>query len=60
MANNGDELPPAVVEEIIHVGGLSASDAWSVGEEDSTSVHLADTAVDWIEAVANGETPPGP
>jgi len=46
VANNGDALPPWVTDEIRRAGG-------DVGGE----THLSDAQVDWIEAVANGETP---
>jgi hypothetical protein len=34
-----------------------ATDAWWVGENGPTGFHLSDAAIDWIEEVANRETP---
>jgi hypothetical protein len=42
--NNGSALPENVAAEIVAAGGPAADE-------------LADADVDWIEAVANGETP---
>jgi hypothetical protein len=44
LHNNGSPLPPQVSSDILTVGGPSTS-------------LLPDADVDWIEAVANGETP---
>lgn len=49
IQNNGDAVSPAVVGEIAEAGG-------SVASSPSDS-YLSDEATDWIEAVANGETP---
>ncbi|MHA6513486.1 hypothetical protein [Tessaracoccus sp. Z1128] len=57
IANNGDVVPSAVVEEIIRAGGDATSDAWRAGESGADGFYLADEVVDWIEEVANGETP---
>lgn len=57
IANNGDAVPVSVAEEITRAGGSAAADAWWVGQNDPTGFYLSDEAVDWIEAVANGETP---
>jgi hypothetical protein len=43
--NNGDALPREIATSITAAGGQA-----TIGEP------LADEAVDWIEAVANGET----
>jgi hypothetical protein len=60
IANNGDAVPSPVVEEITRAGGSVATDAWWVGENGPTGFYLSDPAVDWIEEVANGETPSVP
>ncbi len=48
VANNGDALPGDVHEDIIRAGGTI------------TGSYLSDEAVDWVEAVANGEEPDPP
>jgi hypothetical protein len=58
IANNGDAVPASVLEEITRAGGLVATDAWWVGQNGPTGFYLSDEAVDWIDEVANGETPP--
>jgi hypothetical protein len=55
IANNGDAVPPAIVEEIAAVGGPSASDAWWEEQEGSPGRCMPDEAIDWIEQVANDE-----
>ena len=52
IANNGDAVPASVAEEITRAGGSVATDP--------AGHYLSDEAVDWIEAVANGETPHSP
>lgn len=58
--NDGDALPASVTEEITRAGGLVTTNAWWVGESGPTGFNLSDAAVDWIDAVANGETPTAP
>jgi hypothetical protein len=53
--NNGDAVPPPIVAEIAAVGGPSETDSWWVHEDGADVLFLPDDAVDWIEAVANGE-----
>ncbi len=60
IENNGDVVSPDVVSEITHVGGVITSDAWWVGESGPSGFYLSDEAVDWVEAVANGEVPERP
>lgn len=43
MENNGDAVRPDIVDEIVRAGGAI------------TGSYLSDDAVDWVEAVANGE-----
>ncbi|MCC2592770.1 hypothetical protein LKO27_04975 [Tessaracoccus sp. OS52] len=57
IANNGDEVPPDLVEEIAEAGGTIGIDPRWVGKSGPAGLFLSDEAVDWIEAVANGETP---
>lgn len=60
IANNGDALPAPVVEDIAGAGGAIDTDAWWIGQNGSSGFYLSDAAIDWIEAVANGETPEAP
>ena len=55
--NNGDLVPPALVDEIVQAGGIVRADAWWVGQMGPEGLFLSDEAIDWIEEVANGETP---
>jgi hypothetical protein len=48
VANNGDAVRGDVADDIIRVGGEIAGS------------YLSDDAVDWVEAVANGEEPNPP
>ncbi len=57
IANNGDAVPAEMVTEITNAGGDVAGDAWWVGQSGPSGFYFSDEAVDWIEAVANGETP---
>lgn len=57
IANNGDVVPARLVEEIAGVGGAITTDAWWVGRDDPTGFYLSDEGIDWIDEVANGETP---
>ena len=60
IANNGDALSTAVLDDIARVGGSVPSDAWWVGQNGPNGFHLSDAGIDWIEAVANGEVPDAP
>lgn len=55
--NNGDAVPVEVVDDIVASGGTVAKDASWVGEVGPEGVYLSDAAIDWVEEVANGETP---
>jgi hypothetical protein len=57
IANNGDALSNAVLDDIARVGGPVPTDAWWVGENGPNGFHLSDAGVDWVEAVANEEVP---
>ena len=60
IANNGDVLSTQVLDEIVRVGGPVPSDAWWVGANGPDGFYLSDAAIDWIEALANGEVPDCP
>lgn len=57
VANNGDAVPTSIVEEITQAGGPAHSDAWWVIGHQSAGARMPDEAVDWIEEIANEETP---
>jgi hypothetical protein len=57
IANNGDVIPPTVMTEIAEVGGPATADAWWVTGEVGTGAVMPDEAIDWIEEIANEETP---
>lgn len=54
--NNGDAVPPEILERITTVAGMSTARAPWVGADDAEGFFLSDTAVDWIEETANGES----
>ena len=61
IANNGDALSASVIEEITRAGGsVTTTNAWWVGQHGPAGFYLSDEAVDWVEAVANGEVPQAP
>jgi hypothetical protein len=60
IANNGDALSKAVLDDITRVCGSVPSDGWWVGETGPNGYYLSDASVDWIEEVANGEVPEPP
>ena len=45
--NNGDAIPADLIAEVTAAGGAA----------DLDGPHLSDAAVDWIETVANDESP---
>jgi hypothetical protein len=57
IANNGGVVPAPIVKEIQEAGGPLRSDAWWVTQDGSTGTCMPDAATDWIEEIANGETP---
>jgi hypothetical protein len=57
VAHNGGGVPVAILEQIERAGGPARSDPWWTHEEISAGPVMPDTAVDWIDEVANGETP---
>lgn len=54
--NNGDTVPPHVLEQITAVAGPAEGASW-VGDDGTDGFALSDVAVDWVEEVANGESP---
>jgi hypothetical protein len=57
IANNGDAVPAPIIEEIADAGGRLGSETWWVGQDGSSGCFMPDAATDWIDEVANGETP---
>ena len=57
IQHNGEALPAGVLKKVSRVGGLICSSTNIVGYPKPDGFHFADETVDWIEAVANGETP---
>lgn len=57
IANNGDAVPSHVLQQITAAGGVVTSGAGWVGERGPNGFYLSDDATDWIEAIANGESP---
>jgi hypothetical protein len=58
IASNGDQVPASVVAQITRAGGSVSTDDRGSGHHTPEGTYLPDEVVDWIEAVANGETPP--
>ena len=59
VANNGDVVPEAIAQEIRVAGGALAPGCQgsASGDGETPGAHLSDAETDWIEAVANGESP---
>lgn len=55
VANNGDAIPPQIVDEIVVAGGPAATDPWWADIDGSPGRSMPDDAVDWIEEAANDE-----
>ena len=60
IANNGDAVPVSIVEEIAAAGGPARSEGWWVRDDEPERLLMPDEAVDWIEEIANDETPTAP
>ncbi len=60
IEHNGEALPAELVTAIAKPGGSVARDAWWIAESGAPGFSLSSRAVDWIEAVANGEDPDSP
>ena len=60
IQHNGEAIPAAdMVKKITSVGGRSATRRTSGATRGRTCSDFSDETGDWIEAVANGETPSG-
>lgn len=57
--NNGDVVPPAILQEIEDAGGTPSEDAWWFGSWEGAEAGflLSDSGIDWIESFGNGELP---
>lgn len=53
--NNGDVVPPSILNQITAVAGEPAADASWVGDNLPEGFFLSDEAIDWIEKTANDE-----
>ncbi len=53
--NNGDVVPPNILDQITAVAGAPTADASWVGETAPEGFFLSDEAIDWIEETANDE-----
>lgn len=53
--NNGDVVPPSILDQIGAVAGQPTADASWVGSEGREGFSLSDAATDWIEQTANDE-----
>ena len=58
VEHNGEPLAPAILDALIEANGGSLDAAW-LAEDDGDGPVLIDDAVDWVDAVANGEAPSG-
>ncbi|MDO9378939.1 MAG: hypothetical protein Q7T56_08810 [Nocardioidaceae bacterium] len=59
VEHNGEVLSDEAVLDLSRVAGPVSADPWWVGHRGPDGVYLSDECVDWVEAVANGETPEG-
>ena len=53
--NNGDIVPPNILDQIMAVAGQPTADASWVGDDGREGFSLSDEATDWIEQTANDE-----
>lgn len=53
--NNGDVVPPNILDQITAVAGVPTADASWVGDNVPEGFFLSDDAIDWIEETANDE-----
>ncbi|MBC7443262.1 MAG: hypothetical protein H7311_12235 [Ramlibacter sp.] len=53
--NNGDVVPPDVLDQITAAAGEPTADASWVGNNVPEGFSLSDEAIDWIEMAANDE-----
>ncbi|MGO4384890.1 hypothetical protein [Specibacter sp. RAF43] len=59
MDNNGDVVPPGVLDQITAVAGHPEVDASWAGDSVPEGFLLSDEAIDWIEDTANDEDSAG-
>jgi len=57
IAHNGEPLESSVRNEIVEVTRGEFEASWWAGDSEDGASELSDAAIDWIEAMANGETP---
>jgi hypothetical protein len=57
IEHNGEPLDQSVKGDIFGVNDGDADPSWWAGESTEGVSELTDAAIDWIEAVANGEQP---
>ncbi len=53
--NNGDIVPPGILDQIMAVAGQTTTDRSLVGRDGREGFTLSDDAIDWIEQTANDE-----
>ncbi|HEY9313196.1 hypothetical protein [Williamsia sp.] len=53
--HNGEPLDTSVRQDIFDVNQGGTDPSWWAGESSDGACELTDDAIDWIEAVANGE-----
>jgi hypothetical protein len=53
--NNGDVVPPNILDQIMAVAGAPTADSSWVGDNAAEGFFLSDEAIDWIEETANDE-----
>ncbi|POH58949.1 hypothetical protein [Arthrobacter glacialis] len=53
--NNGDIVPPSILDQIMAVAGQPTADTSWVGDDGREGFSLSDEATDWIELIANDE-----
>ncbi len=58
VAHNGEPLAPSILDALTEANGGSVDTSW-LAEDDGDGPVLSDDALDWIEAVANGEAASG-
>ena len=57
IAHNGEQLTPDIIDALVSANGGVLDPEWLAedGDEDGDGPVLADGAIDWIDATANGE-----
>lgn len=57
--NNGDVVPPSILDQITAVAGRPTAGASWVADNGAGELLLSDVAIDWIEEAANQENSGG-